>query len=139
MFNDQNKTLSKNTYKIQTLIGQQCNIIGSLSGTGLIQINGSIDGDIYWDEDIVLGETCTCSGNISCINAHINGKVIGNITCKGTLTIESCGQIHGDIQVNKLVITEGGILEGKSTMPISEYCENLIKDNSLDFVNTSYE
>ena len=36
--------------------------------------------------------------------------------CKNTLTIENCGKVKGDISVKKLMITEGGILDGKCAM-----------------------
>ncbi|GCD09803.1 polymer-forming cytoskeletal protein [Clostridium tagluense] len=112
MFNNKEKDVNR----IETLIGDQCFIIGSLNVNGLIKIDGSIDGDIFCADDVILGESGHIKGNTVCDNASINGMINGNICCKSTLSIESCGKVKGDISVKKLMISEGGILDGKCTM-----------------------
>jgi cytoskeletal protein CcmA (bactofilin family) len=112
MFNNREKDLDR----IETLIGDGCCVIGCITGNGLLKIDGSIDGDLFSEDDIVLGESGQIKGNTICNNAYINGTVHGNITCKNTLTIENCGNVSGDISVKKLLISEGGILDGKCTM-----------------------
>ncbi|WP_298839125.1 bactofilin family protein [Clostridium sp.] len=106
----------KNENRIETLIGQQCSIIGSLNGNGLIKIDGSIDGNLTCEDNVILGESGNINGDITCNNANINGIMNGNVSCKNTLTIETCGKVQGDISVKKLMISEGGILDGKCTM-----------------------
>jgi len=112
MFTNKEKDINR----IETLIGQQCYIIGSLTSNGLLKIDGSIDGDLICEDDVMLGETGHIKGNTICNNAYINGIINGNISCKNTLTIESYGKVRGDISVKKLLISEGGILEGNCTM-----------------------
>ena len=112
MFNEKEK-ISK---RIETLIGEQCSINGNLSGSGLLKIDGSIDGEIKWQDDIETSETALCKGNITCLNAFISGKVQGNIGCEGTLTIENTGSVTGDICVKNLRINDGGVFDGKCTM-----------------------
>jgi len=119
----------KGTDRIETLIGEQCHITGSLNSTSLIKIDGSVDGDIICEDDIVLGESAHINGNTVCNNAYINGLLNGNICCKSTLTIEICGKVTGDISVKKLVISEGGILDGKCTM--INYDNQDIESNNL--------
>ena len=94
MFSDKD---GKNLDRIETLIGELCSIVGNISGEGLIKIDGSIDGDITWKDDIIIGETALYNGNISCKNAKVNGRVKGNITCEDNLIIEPLGNISGDI------------------------------------------
>ncbi|KYH30514.1 polymer-forming cytoskeletal [Clostridium tepidiprofundi DSM 19306] len=128
MFKKGNNDYIATNSEIKTLIGEQCNIIGSLNGTGLIKIDGYVDGDIYWDEDIIISETCTCKGNITCTNANISGKVLGNITCKDSLIINNSGKINGNILVKKLIINEGGILNGKCEMALPETSEEVLNN-----------
>jgi len=112
MFNNKEKDVNR----IETLIGEQCFMIGSLNVNGLIKIDGSIDGDLLCEDDVVLGESGHLKGNTVCNNAFINGILHGNICCKNTLSIETNGKVKGDITVRKLMISEGGILDGKCTM-----------------------
>jgi cytoskeletal protein CcmA (bactofilin family) len=108
----------KNNYSVETLIGEKCNINGSLTGTGSIEIEGYVEGDIYWDDDIMISETCTVKGSINCVDAYIKGRINGDIISKRVLTIESTGQVYGNIHTPKLIIKEGGIFKGVCSMPI---------------------
>jgi len=112
MFYDKEKNLNK----IETLVGNNCHIIGNFTGTGVLKIDGIIDGDILWEDDVIIGSKSEINGNILCNNAFVNGNVNGNIKCKNILTIQSEGRIKGDITVKKIIVNESGILEGKCTM-----------------------
>lgn len=128
MFYSSEKEKDKNLNKIETLIGDQCNIEGNLSGQGLLKVNGCIHGDINWDDDIILDMASYCEGNITCKNAYINGKIKGNVFCSDTLTIESNGKILGDITIKNLSINPGGLLDGKCTMILSQSTDDIIPE-----------
>lgn len=117
----------KNIDKIGTLIGEECIINGNLNGTGVIKVDGSLNGDIIWKDDVIVGSNSICTGNISCKNAYIIGKLEGNLICEDMLTIETGGIIKGDITVKKVVIKEGGSLDGKCTMVVEGKADELIK------------
>lgn len=122
MFNDKEKNLNK----IETLIGEQCNIVGTITGEGVLQFDGTIKGDILWQDDINIGIPSYCNGNITCKNAYINGNIDGNVICDNVLTIEPCGKVKGDITVKNLIIKEGGSFDGKCTMIISKKSEDVL-------------
>lgn len=113
MFSDKD---SKNIERIETLIGEQCNVVGNLNGGGLLKVDGSVEGDIMWQDDVLLGVFSILNGNLTSRSSVVAGKVNGNIICEETLTIESSGKVSGDITVKKLIVKEGGILDGKCTM-----------------------
>lgn len=123
MFGDKDRSANK----IETLIGEKCKIIGTLQGDGLIKIDGFLEGDIIWQDDVIVGETSYCKSTITCKNALINGKVEGNVVCENTLNLESNGRISGDLTVKNLVIKEGGSFEGKCTMIISKKIEDVLE------------
>lgn len=127
MFYDKEK--NSNLNRIETLIGENCAIIGNLSGTGLLKIDGVIEGDINWDDDIIIGISGEISGNIYCNNAFINGTVNGNVNCNNILTIENQGKVKGDIFIKKLIINESGFLDGKCTMTTLNETQILLPEN----------
>lgn len=112
MFNEKEKSVQN----IETLIGERCTVNGTLSGCGILKLNGSIKGDIDWSDDVIIGDTSSSIGDIKCTNACIGGTLTGNVICENSLIIESCGRVIGDITVKTLSINEGGILDGKCTM-----------------------
>jgi cytoskeletal protein CcmA (bactofilin family) len=115
VFSEKEKILNK----IETLIGEKCTISGSISGEGLIKIDGSVKGDIIWQDEVILGVSSYCKSNLTCKSAFINGKVEGDVICENTLTLESYGKITGDITVRNIIIKEGGSFDGKCTMVAS--------------------
>lgn len=116
----------ENIERIETLIGEQCNIVGTLNGGGVIKIDGSVNGDISWQDDVILGSFSIYEGNLTCKNAFISGKVKGNIFCEECLTIESTGTITGDIITKKLIVKDGGTLDGKCTMLVPKNAEEIL-------------
>jgi cytoskeletal protein CcmA (bactofilin family) len=117
---------AKNSDRIDTLIGTQCTIIGNLIGDGTLKIDGTVKGDIFWQDDVILGSIGSYNGILTCKNATISGKVKGNVICDGTLTIDSSGRIQGDITAKNLVVKEGGALDGKSTMVITRDASEML-------------
>lgn len=116
MFNDKEKSKTN----IESLIGENCSIEGTINGSGLLIIDGIVEGDIIWDDEVIIGTIAHCRGNISCINAIINGKVDGNVFCQDTLTVHESGKIIGDIKFKKIVVTQGGIIQGNCNMIAEE-------------------
>lgn len=98
--------------KIDNLIGEQCKIIGTLAGKGILKIDGTIEGNIFWEDDIFFANSSICKGDIYCKNAFINGQIHGNVICKNKLTIDSLGKITGNITIDSLIIHKGGIFNG---------------------------
>lgn len=106
--------------RIETLIGEKCSIKGNLKGQGLLKLDGLMDGNIDWQEDLIIGASCKIKGNISCCNAFVSGYVDGNIICANTLIIECTGKVKGDITVKNVIIREGGWLDGKCNMIVEK-------------------
>jgi cytoskeletal protein CcmA (bactofilin family) len=128
MFNNKEKDISR----IETLIGQQCYVVGSLNVTGLLKIDGSIDGDLICADDLILGASGEIKGNTVCTNAYIYGVIHGDITCKSNLSIESSGKVVGNILVKKLMISEGGFLDGKCAMIDYQHCDDDIRELKIN-------
>ncbi|MED4958412.1 polymer-forming cytoskeletal protein, partial [Paenibacillus macerans] len=65
---------------------------------------------------VVLGETGEARSNIQGGEVVVAGKVDGDISTRGKLTITGNGQVDGNVDVAKLIILEGGQLNGSSKM-----------------------
>ncbi|GAA0786890.1 bactofilin family protein [Hathewaya limosa] len=132
MFNNEKK-VQQPIIKFQTLIGAQCTIHGTIKGSDTIKVEGNIEGDIIWNDTVIIGETSLCNGNITCNTALISGKVKGNVTCQNTLSIKSTGHIEGDIIADKLIVDDGGIFEGNCSMNYEkEQVESIVSPLSLE-------
>jgi cytoskeletal protein CcmA (bactofilin family) len=118
MFNNQKRP--QDSPRIDTIIGPSSNIEGKINATGTVRIDGKYTGDIFTDEDVLIGENGIINGNISSRNVSISGKVDGNIICNGLLEILPTGHLNGDIEVKKISISDGAIFKGKCSMNLEQ-------------------
>ena len=106
----------KDSSRIETIIGTDTVIQGTISSKGGIRIDGRLEGGVAEATNVVIGDRGEVQGDISARSAIIGGKIHGNILTTGAIEILSNAQIHGDIKTASLSIAEGAIFEGNCTM-----------------------
>lgn len=99
-----------------TLIGNNATFEGSLKTSGLLRIDGTFNGDIVVDGDIIIGKEGKIYGNVTATSIEISGVVEGNIISSDQLTITCTGKLFGDIEVDNFIVEEKGIFDGKCKM-----------------------
>lgn len=102
---------------IDTTIGSNVHVEGSLKNLGSIEINGEVVGEIASQEDIIVGETAKIKGPIVAKNVTVAGEVEGTIESSEKLEILPSGKVNGDINTAMLVIQQGAHFIGRSQMP----------------------
>jgi cytoskeletal protein CcmA (bactofilin family) len=105
----------KNNKGIESIIGVQTETKGDIKTKGTIRIDGTVEGTIEADW-IILGESGHFIGDITTRGVIVGGKVEGRINADESIELKPKGHIIGDVTTSKLIISEGGILEGHSIM-----------------------
>lgn len=98
------------------VLGEGTVIEGNISSSGDLRIDGEIKGNLRTQGKCVLGSTGKISGDIEAKCCDISGLVEGNMRISDLLLIKNTGRINGDISTNKIVIENGGELNGSCTM-----------------------
>lgn len=126
LFSNKDNKITKITenMNIATVIGPETNMEGNIDSNGTIKIEGRYNGDIYSKTDVIIEESGIVKGNINAVNVSIAGTMEGNVKCFELLEILSNGRLIGDIEVKSILIEEGAIFKGKSTM-LSEHEEKV--------------
>lgn len=126
---------SRNTEKLESLVGANSNFKGDITTKGTLRIDGTVTGNIDADW-LVLGEKALLKGNVTARGVITGGRIDGNINSKEIIEIKSKGQVMGDISTAKLVVSEGGILEGHARMQKedSKLVEFHLKDRAAENV-----
>ncbi len=105
-----------NMDKIDTIIGRETEIKGTISAKGVIRIDGRAEGQVLVSGDILVGETAFLLAEVKARHITVAGEIRGNVAAEGKLEILSSGKVYGDIQVANLVIGEGAVFKGKCEM-----------------------
>jgi cytoskeletal protein CcmA (bactofilin family) len=104
------------TTKIDTIIGKETVINGTVEAKGILRIEGKITGKLNTSSDIIIAPTGLVEAEIKCRSISIAGSVHGNVDSKGVLEIEPTGKLFGDITVAKLSIGDGAVFHGNCQM-----------------------
>ncbi|MFD2670843.1 bactofilin family protein [Marinicrinis sediminis] len=99
-----------------TLIGEGSVFEGNITSKASIRVEGTMQGDIHCDGDVVIGENGNAHSNISARHVVIAGEVHGEIQASGMLTITSKGRLEGNVSAANLVIEQGARFTGTSSM-----------------------
>jgi len=102
--------------EMETLIGPDTVLQGTISSKGSVRIDGKLEGGITNASAVVIGQNGEVQGDVTAHSVIIGGKVIGNITTSVSIEILPDAQIHGDIKTAALSIAEGATFEGNCTM-----------------------
>lgn len=106
--------------KVDTIIGKETVIKGTVQARANLRVEGIIEGDIKGQGAVIIAAGAQVKGNITAKEVSLGGQVIGNVEAQGRLEIFNKGRLQGDIKVGQLVIEEGGIFLGKSEMKAPE-------------------
>ena len=115
---------------IDTVIGINVTVKGNLYNKGSIQVNGNVEGEVKSDENVMIGETAKIKGPVIAAKVEISGEVRGLVEAKDKLEIHPTGKIFGDINVRSLIIKEGALFIGKSSMPSKEDAAGVAKSTN---------
>lgn len=123
------KVKETNMDKIDTLIGKNTKIVGTVETKGTIRFDGELDGDLIVEGNVIIGTEGKVVGNINCNSLVISGVVKGNVVSNQQLRIANTGQLFGDIEVKNIIVDESALFEGTCKM-ITESNKPLSKDEA---------
>jgi cytoskeletal protein CcmA (bactofilin family) len=98
------------------LIGVGTSITGNIESNGDIRIDGTLKGTLNTKGKVVIGETGSIQGEVSCRNSDVSGKIEGKINVLELLSLKLTAKIFGDIITNKLAIEPGAVFTGTCNM-----------------------
>ena len=106
----------------KVVIGHGVTINGEIKKADEVQIDGEADVTMKTD-NLVVGATGDCKGDIETHNADIWGDFDGDLKASGTLTIQEEGVATGTIEYQKMQIKLGGKVSGD--IKISEKIQSI--------------
>lgn len=91
-------------------------ITGDIKTESDIRIDGKLEGVIETSRKLIIGKGGSVNGKVVCQNADIEGKLVGEITVKDTLSLKASGEIEGEISLGKLVVEAGAVFNATCKM-----------------------
>ena len=97
---------------VNTIVGQGALIAGNVTVSGLLRIDGDIDGNVQTQGRVIIGEDARIRGNIKAASVSVGGVVQGDIIAPDYVVILSSGMVIGSVLTKKLRVEHNVILHG---------------------------
>ncbi len=98
------------------IIVEGSKVIGDMITESNLRIDGEVLGNVTSASKVVIGEHGNITGNLTCADADIEGKVNGIMKIEGLLSLRSKAIIDGEITTSKLEVEEGAQFSGNCKM-----------------------
>ena len=119
------KTVEQNVNDISR-ISLGAAIRGDLFSSTDIRVDGQVDGTLFSEGKIVVGEAARLSGKMFCANVDFWGKMDGDIFVKDTLSLKSSSVVNGNIHVRKIQVEMGAQINGSFKMITEKEYDQLV-------------
>lgn len=109
---------------VTTLIGTDARVTGNVVFQHGCHVAGVVKGDVIASTgkkaELTVAETGRVEGNAQAARMLIQGTVLGDLRCSGTVTLASKARVEGAVEYGEIEIEKGAVVKGKLAMPSSE-------------------
>jgi cytoskeletal protein CcmA (bactofilin family) len=99
-----------------SIIAHGMRVIGELVTEGVLKIEGTVEGTVRTTRDVLVAKGGKVEGDIHAGEAVIGGEVHGSIYAEARVEVHQGAVVEGDISTKKLVVQEGGDVNGQIRM-----------------------
>lgn len=100
----------------RNVLSADVEIKGTVKFSNDLVVDGKIEGEIFSDGNLIVGENARIRAEIKTTTVVVYGKVHGNLTATERVELKASAEVVGDIKTKTLSIEAGAIFVGKSTV-----------------------
>lgn len=103
---------------IETIIGRESAVQGTIRSEQSIRIQGTAEAEIQCARAVIIeeGARVTADSKISASEVTISGELNGKVFCSGRVEIKPTGRVTGEINAASVVMVEGAFFDGQLRM-----------------------
>lgn len=95
-----------------SIIAGGMRIVGDVESSGVVKVDGQVDGSVTGARQILLGRGGSIHGNVMAEEVVIGGEVHGSVVATERLELQGSAIVNGDIQTKSIVVLEGARING---------------------------
>ena len=114
-----------------SVVSAECYFQGTLSVQGSLRVDGTLEGSVDNARHVIVGTDGKIVGDVTAEIVVCGGVIEGNV-CAEMLEVLSAASIKGDIRAKKMIVEEGGRIEGQCVIGGGEEDEEKTVQNSKE-------
>jgi cytoskeletal protein CcmA (bactofilin family) len=91
-------------------------VTGNIESTGVVKVEGRIEGSIRGARQVLLGRQGEVKGDIHAQEAVIGGRVEGMVRTSDRVEVQGSATVTGDIHTKTIIVLEGAQINGHVRM-----------------------
>lgn len=95
-----------------SIIGSGMRVVGDITADGVVKIEGSVIGTVRAGRQVLVAKGGEVEGDIITREAIVGGEVRGTVIADERVEIQTASVVHGDVTCKKLLVHEGGEING---------------------------
>ena len=102
--------------RIETVVGHESVITGTVSTKGSLKVDGIVNGGIDQADSVIVGDNGKIIGDIVAQTVIVSGEINGNVHSYISIELMEDAKVKGDIKTSQISINEGAFFEGNVVM-----------------------
>ena len=98
-----------------SVVSAECYFQGTLNVQGSLRVDGTLEGAVDNARHVIVGDGGKIVGDVTAEVVVCGGEIEGNV-CADMLEILGKAAINGDIRAKKMIVEEGGRIDGRCTI-----------------------
>ena len=107
---------SSSSGSLGAFLGNGSKVVGHLTFSGPVEVDGQIEGEITAQDKLTIGESAFVKGTVQGGEILVKGTVQGDLIATKRLTLKKPAKVTGNISTPNLNIEEGVLFDGKCSM-----------------------
>ena len=103
-----------------SIVATGMRVVGELETDGVVKVEGVVEGSLRAKEEVLVAKGGLVQGDIQTRQAVIGGRVVGSIHGFERVEIQQDAAVQGDITTKRLMVHEGGEVNGQVRMGDSQ-------------------
>lgn len=97
---------------ISAFVGKGVEFKGTISYSGTVRIDGSLDGEIRTDGTLLVGEEAVIQAKVSAGTIVCKGKITGDVIAKERVKLRAPAVVNGSVKTPMLSMEDGVLFNG---------------------------
>lgn len=111
-----------------SVVSAECYFQGTLSVQGSLRVDGKLEGSVDNARQVIVGEGGKIIGDVTGQTVVCGGDIEGNV-CAEMVEVLSKASVKGDIRAQKMIVEEGGRIEGMCKIGGEKSAEDDVKED----------
>ena len=99
-----------------SIIASGMRVTGDIESTGVVKIEGVVEGTVRAARQVLLGRQGSVKGDIHAREIVLGGRVEGSVIATDRVELQGTSLVNGDIHTRTIVVLEGGRINGSVRM-----------------------